>query len=1056
MKTYCHDDFIFGEELYQNYFKAKEKNGSDYYYIKKYSNINVDDKKIESIQKILLDSSEITKLKIIGYFIEQKENVKTLYLIFEYFEGKLVHNSSELQNYEPWFIAKNVLEIFEKLYEKGIKFPKNKVVIDIFELNLNEVKINIYELISCGLEENNEKEDNSGILFSLGIILEKMIVNDNFIVKGFINDLKNNKLDILTLKNFLNSFLRYSISFDNINYEIINYEGSIYSGSLKNNKPDGAGVLFNENGIIYKGEYKEGKINGKGKLFLYDKNIISKNINKAQKSLFGSFPYSKNSQTTKNTNKSKYLLKIYEGTFEGLIKNGKFIEYNKNYEKTFEGEFKDDKKNGKGKQYSYGSKIYDGEYKDDKKNGRGIEYNYGSKIYEGEYKDDIREGKGIEYNNGSKVYEGDFKNGVKNGIGILYINGEIKRYEGNFENNKFHGKGKLFYDNGKIQYIGNFNNGFFSGDGVYYDISGEKNKVSNGLPLLNKFFPKKFLIYYNSGKIHYNIYLKSVKNCILSGKEFTPEEKLKYSGNFKTQDMYGKEKEKINLEDYKNSDTYIYLFKDEYGITYNWAGNIEYKGYFKFNLFNGKGILYNYTYDNDCYTKYDGSFLNGKYHGEGIEYFDYSKTKKYEGKFKNGIYDGIGIKYKSSGNEEYKGIFKDGYLIRGTQTTENYIGEINNGIPEGKGKKYINNKLRFEGLFKNNIFVEGTVYDINNKKFFEGKISEDNKKEGKFFGEDGNFEGKFEDYCKVSDYIINFTNKCELIFEGEYKNGMKCGNGKDYLSGYEGEFLYDMYHGKGKYVSNNIEGEFKNGKKSGFWKEENFEGEYRDGLRNGKGTENSWTGYYVNNYLHGIRKKEDQIKIYYFGEEANILNLKIENNCIYFNGIKEYEGDIVDGVKQGQGIEYYKNQKKRYEGSFKIGKHHGNGKEYYDNEILKYNGEFNNGFYDKKGIEYDETGKIIYEGEFKKGKYHGKGKLYRNGKLIYEGDFVDNKLQGKGKEYDEDGKVLYSGEFQNNYYEGFGSRYLLKPYEGYWSKNRPARLKQGFYYIGKYLKLIDS
>ena len=109
--------------------------------------------------------------------------------------------------------------------------------------------------------------------------------------------------------------------------------------------------------------------------------------------------------------------------------------------------------------------------------------------------------------------------------------------------------------------------------------------------------------------------------------------------------------------------------------------------------------------------------------------------------------------------------------------------------------------------------------------------------------------------------------------------------------------------------------------------------------------------------------------------------------------------------------------------------------------------------YDKKGIEYDEKGQIIYDGDFKNGKYYGKGKLYRNGKIIYEGDFVDDKLQGKGKEFDKEGKVIYSGEFKNNAYNGYGSRYFLKPYEGFWFNNRPDKLKQGFYFIGKYLKL---
>lgn len=187
-----------------------------------------------------------------------------------------------------------------------------------------------------------------------------------------------------------------------------------------------------------------------------------------------------------------------------------------------------------------------------------------------------------------------------------------------------------------------------------------------------------------------------------------------------------------------NSSTYICLLKDGNGIRYYSEGNVEYKGDYKFDCYNGKGILYNYIYNNDCFTKYDGSFLNGKYHGDGIEYFDYSKMKKYEGKFKNGIYDGKGIKYKNIG-EELKGIFKDGYLISGTQNTDSYIGEIINGIPNGKGKKYIDKKLRFDGIFKNKKFAEGVVYNADNKKFFEGKICDDNKIEGKFYGEDGNF-----------------------------------------------------------------------------------------------------------------------------------------------------------------------------------------------------------------------------------------------------------------------------------------------------------------------------
>lgn len=59
MKNYCFNDFEVLEEHYKDYFKAKNKNDSNIYYIKKYTNINLDNQKIESIQKILFEMSDI-------------------------------------------------------------------------------------------------------------------------------------------------------------------------------------------------------------------------------------------------------------------------------------------------------------------------------------------------------------------------------------------------------------------------------------------------------------------------------------------------------------------------------------------------------------------------------------------------------------------------------------------------------------------------------------------------------------------------------------------------------------------------------------------------------------------------------------------------------------------------------------------------------------------------------------------------------------------------------------------------------------------------------------
>ena len=773
MKNYCLNDFVVCEEHYQNFKKVQNKNDSKFYYLKKYPNKNLDEKKQEIIQKLLIDLADITKMELKGLFTEETKEGKDLYLLFEFFNGKLVCTGNNFRNHETWIIAKNLLETFEKLSEKGIKFSKNEnSVIDVFEIDLNEIKVNVFDLISDDIKEENEEKN--GILFNIELILDKIRGNDNdnyknYIIKGIKNDLKNNRLDVTTSKKLFDLFFKYSLYFDNKNPEIINYNNGIYCGSLKDNKPDGEGVLVKECDIIYRGKFKEGTINGEGKSFIYDKN-----------------------------DKGKKLLKLFEGTFIGEIKNGKYIEYNSynSYDskyKIYEGEYKNDKREGKGIEYNEGKIFYEGEYKDGKREGKGIEYNNGYKFYEGEYKDGKREGKGIEYKYDcdklKKLYEGYFKNGQKNGYGIFYASDGTKRYEGNFVNNFFHGDGKLFYDNGRIQYNGKFNNGFLVEEGFYYDYAnyGQKINVFNGLPLINNEFPKVFNIYYNEGQIHYTI---SLNNYQLKGRKYNRYGKKIYSGDLKLINM--NERKKIYIGEYIKNNEYILLIKDGHGKSYDSSGYLIYEGDFKYNLYNGKGKKYDY--DIFSYLEYEGTFLNGLYHGKGKEYYHLSSTLKYEGEFYNGKYNGYGIKYNDKGEKEFDGFFENDKLKNGFKKIDEsgYEGQINNNLKEGKGKIFIGNILRFKGTFKEDKFVEGIVYDKNGKKFFDGKISDDNKKVGKFYeNNEVIFEGRYEDFYKMANYMVYFTNTCEIYFEGEYKNGMKCGEGKEI----EYNYYYNEYYG---------------------------------------------------------------------------------------------------------------------------------------------------------------------------------------------------------------------------------------------------------------------
>ena len=73
---------------------------------------------------------------------------------------------------------------------------------------------------------------------------------------------------------------------------------------------------------------------------------------------------------------------------------------------------------------------------------------------------------------------------------------------------------------------------------------------------------------------------------------------------------------------------------------------------------------------------------------------------------------------------------------------------------------------------------------------------------------------------------------------------------------------------------------------------------------------------------------------------------KIKTNELIF------EGEYLNGKRNGNGKEYYDNGKLKFEGEYKNGQKNGNGKEYYNsiNSELKFVGEYLNG---KNGMEAD-------------------------------------------------------------------------------------------------------
>ena len=113
-----------------------------------------------------------------------------------------------------------------------------------------------------------------------------------------------------------------------------------------------------------------------------------------------------------------------------------------------------------------------------------------------------------------------------------------------------------------------------------------------------------------------------------------------------------------------------------------------------------------------------------------------------------------------------------------------------NNKKNGKGKEYNgNNELKFEGIYLYNFKLRGKEY-IEEKLEYERDYMYNIKWNGRGYDENGdiiyeiiNENGKVKEY----DYIDN------LIFDGEYLNGKRCGIGREYNSKgiiyYYGEYV---------------------------------------------------------------------------------------------------------------------------------------------------------------------------------------------------------------------------------------------------------------------------
>ena len=313
---------------------------------------------------------------------------------------------------------------------------------------------------------------------------------------------------------------------------------------------------------------------------------------------------------------------------------------------------------------------------------------------------------------------------------------------------------------------------------------------------------------------------------------------------------------------------------------------------------------------------------------------------------------------------------------------------------------YLPQEVKFKLVRNNKAYQKKINLNFLDYKLFSGKYiiyEEKGKvKEYNSYTDDLIFEGGYLNN-KRNGKGKEYNNKGELIFEGEYLNGIK----------WEGEYLsetgkrYNIRKGI-KYLINDDKIDKTNEDKKLVFKDKKIESTFKDG--------------------------KEKIKEY-----------DVEDDLIF-------EGDYLYKYRNGKGKEYYKDKSLLFEGDYINGKRNGFGKEYYNiinispsyiylkflnknKNIIKYEGDYLNGKRNGKGKEYNTKGQLIFEGEYL---YNSKkkGKAFIKGKLEFEGDYLFNKKfngngfdkngniiyqlkdgNGKVKEYNDKSKLIFKGEY---------------------------------------------
>ncbi len=439
-----------------------------------------------------------------------------------------------------------------------------------------------------------------------------------------------------------------------------------------------------------------------------------------------------------------------------------------------------------------------------------------------------------------KEKSGKLKVSEKHGYTRIYELDKMNLiFEGRYLNGKANGKGKEFSSNGELIFEGEYLNGKKNGKGKEYD-SEEENLIFDG-NYLNDEKSGKGKEYYNNGKLKFEG--KYLKGEIWNGILYDEYSELKYK--IKKGKRIDKRKKKLRT-DIKKKIKNVKPGKNQ-----------------KLEITNEKKdhIAINNSRIKEC-RKVD-SILEDVFSQGKIRNNSFESQESVSFEIKNNV------SIISENNFDCQNMVEI-EMDKLEKVDKYFIGNRN-----GKGKEIdLDGNLLFEGEY------------LDGKRNGQGKEYDKNKSYRLIF------KGEFINDKRWNGVFIEFDCYDNILFEGEYINGIK--EGKEYKNRrliYEGKYLNNKKNKKGKEYYNF--GKLK------------FEGEYSYGRK--------WNGNIYDNRGNFSFKIKDGAGN---GKEYDA------------DGMLIYDGEYLDGKRNGKGKEYH-NHRLIYEGEFFDGKRRGKGKKYY-------------------------------------------------------------------------------------------------------------------------------